>query len=375
MKQKITLKQLYPTTIFISIATGFFTLGILLVAHFNFLKTVPSIILLADVVVSLVIAVIVFMICLVNIWVTNYGNKKYENKKKAIRTSVLLSYLFSTIPLLIGALLMTLFRILAASKLAEYNATTTNPVIQNHHISTLFIVVLFLIILFWFNTPIRFLVNFVVMRDEKIKLELENAQLKIKNIEAACQQLKQQIHPHFLFNSLNTLKVLIKDNPDAEIFLKRLSDFLRASITFNNENVIELREELKFCMDYLELQKVRFGEALQFTVNIPEEIKSGFVPVFSLQQLIENAIKHNALTINSPLIINVEQNSNRVIVSNNIKAKNMPEESTGMGLINLAERYKILSGDEVIIQADSNHFSVSLKILSHETSREHKTIE
>lgn len=368
MKQKITLKQLYKTTILISIATGFFTLGILLVAHFNFLTTVPSIIFLTDVVISLVTTIVIFMICLVNIWVINYGNKKYENKKKAIRTSVLLSYLFSSIPLFIGGLLMTLFRILAASKLAEFNATTANPAIQNHHISALFIVVIFLILLFWFNTPIRFLLNFIVMKDEKIKLELENAQLKIKNIEATCQQLKQQIHPHFLFNSLNTLRVLIKDNPDAEIFLKRLSDFLRASITFNNENVIELREELKFCMDYLELQKVRFGKALQFTVNIPEEIKSGFVPVFSLQQLIENAIKHNALTINYPLLINVEYNNDRVIVTNNIKAKNMTEESTGVGLINLAERYKILSGDEVIIQEDNNLFSVSLKILSHENS-------
>ena len=223
--------------------------------------------------------------------------------------------------------------------------------------------------LFFSNTIISLLLNYVVIVDTKTKLELENAQLKIKNIEATYQQLKQQIHPHFLFNSLNTLNTLIKDNPkNAEVFLKRLSDFLRASIMSNNENIVKLSEELKFCMDYLELQKVRFGEALQYVITIPENVKTGFVPLFSLQQLIENAIKHNALTINSPLLIKIEYNSNRIIVSNNIKAKNITDESTGVGLINLAERYKILSGDEVIIEADSNYFSVSLKILSHENS-------
>jgi two-component system, LytTR family, sensor kinase len=211
--------------------------------------------------------------------------------------------------------------------------------------------------------------DLLLLREKKTMIESENAQLKIKNIEATYNQLKQQIHPHFLFNSLNTLKTLIRKEPkDAEIYLKKLSDFLRASITLNNENLAKLSDELKFCLDYLELQKGRFGEALKYSIEIPEEIKSGFVPVFSVQHLLENAIKHNALTNENPLLIEVKYDNSRIIVTNNIQIKSITEETTGRGLVNLAERYRILSGDEIIFQSDENQFSVSVKILNHEDS-------
>lgn len=219
------------------------------------------------------------------------------------------------------------------------------------------------------NTLILIIQDLMLLREKKAMIESENAQLKIKNIEATYSQLKQQIHPHFLFNSLNTLKSLIRKQPqDAEIYLKKLSDFLRASITLNNENLAKLTDELKFCLDYLELQKGRFGEALKYSVEIPEEAKSGFVPVFSVQHLLENAIKHNALTFENPLLIEVKYDDNRIIVTNNIQIKSITEETTGRGLANLAERYWILSGDEIILKSDDTHFSVSLKILNHEDS-------
>jgi two-component system, LytTR family, sensor kinase len=219
------------------------------------------------------------------------------------------------------------------------------------------------------NSIILIMQDLLLLREKKTMIESENAQLKIKNIEATYNQLKQQIHPHFLFNSLNTLKTLIRKEPkDAEIYLKKLSDFLRASITLNNENLAKLSDELKFCLDYLELQKGRFGEALKYSIEIPEEIKSGFVPVFSVQHLLENAIKHNALTNENPLLIEVKYDNSRIIVTNNIQIKSITEETTGRGLVNLAERYRILSGDEIIFQSDENQFSVSVKILNHEDS-------
>ena len=219
------------------------------------------------------------------------------------------------------------------------------------------------------NTIILIIQDLMLLREKKAIIESENAQLKIKDIEATYNQLKQQIHPHFLFNSLNTLKTLIRKHPeDAEVYLKKLSDFLRASITLNNENLAKLSDELKFCQDYLELQKGRFGEAMKYSIGIPEEAKSGFVPVFSVQHLLENAIKHNALTVENPLLIEVKYDNDRIIVSNNVQVKSPPEETTGRGLANLADRYKILSGDEIIFLSDDTHFSVSLKILSHEDS-------
>ena len=100
-------------------------------------------------------------------------------------------------------------------------------------------------------------------------------------------KLKQQIHPHFLFNSLNTLKALINKSPDdAEDYLIKLSDFLRVTVSTEYDNIVKIKDELKLCLDYLEMQKIRYGEALQFHIDIPEKIvQTGFVPVFSLQLL------------------------------------------------------------------------------------------
>jgi LytS/YehU family sensor histidine kinase len=220
------------------------------------------------------------------------------------------------------------------------------------------------------NSVILIIQNLILLREKQAIMELENVQLKIKNIEATNQQLKQQIHPHFLFNSLNTLKSLIKKKPVvAEEYLLKLSDFLRSSISFGHHNTIGIAEELKFCHDYLEMQKIRFNNALTYAITIPGHIiKDHYLPSFSLQLLAENAIKHNALTDENPLHINFQYAAGRIIVSNNIQKKRSAEPSTGIGLANLAERYRILSGDELIISSTKELFSVNIKILDHESS-------
>ena len=215
------------------------------------------------------------------------------------------------------------------------------------------------------NTIILIIQEIHLIKNKKSMIELENAQLKTKNAEAFYQQLKQQIHPHFLFNSLNILKTLIKKDPDTAIdYVVKLSDFLRMSISSNNVNIIKLEEELKLCSDYSDMQKLRFGNALVYNIDIPENIKSsGSVPVFSIQLLLENAIKHNSLTEESPLLINITYTDNYITVENNIQSKLSFETSTGFGLTNLSERYKILSGNDVIIKSNEKSFSVSIKVL------------
>ncbi|MGD9992207.1 MAG: sensor histidine kinase [Salinivirgaceae bacterium] len=215
------------------------------------------------------------------------------------------------------------------------------------------------------NTVILIILDLILLKEKKTKVEIENAQLRLKNSEALNQQLKQQIHPHFLFNSLNTLKSLINKSPDiAEDYLIRLSDFLRASVSAGKDNIVKVKDEIKMCLDYLEMQKIRYGDALKFYLDIPEELYlTGFVPVFSLQLLCENAIKHNALTIESPLHIQIEFRQGRITVINNLQPKLTTEATTGSGLINLTERYQILSGDEIIIQTTAYQFSVSIKVL------------
>jgi two-component system, LytTR family, sensor kinase len=218
------------------------------------------------------------------------------------------------------------------------------------------------------NTVILIILDLILLKAKKTRIEIENAQLKQKNSEALYQQLKQQIHPHFLFNALNTLKSLINKSPEvAEDYLIKLSDFLRVSVSAGNDNIVKIEEELKLCLGYLEIQKIRYGEALQFTIDIPEEIcETGFVPVFSLQLLSENAIKHNALTNELPLKIKISYEDGRITVINNLQPKLTTETTTGSGLINLAERYKILSGDEIKIHTSANQFSASIKVIKNE---------
>jgi len=215
------------------------------------------------------------------------------------------------------------------------------------------------------NTLIIFGYNFILLQYEKSKADLENSQLKMANMEAANLLLKQQVQPHFLFNALSILKTLYKKDVHAgEAYLVHLANFLRASVSYSHANITRLSDEINFCKTYLEMQRLRFGDALNCVIDIPEKmLLNGFVPSFSIQPLLENAIKHNEVTDEFPLSIKVYQEGEYIIVKNNLQVKENGEVSSGKGLTNLIERYRILSGDEVMIQSDNSTFSVSIKIL------------
>lgn len=241
---------------------------------------------------------------------------------------------------------------------------------SRHSSIHLSILVYVFIICILINTLVIALQNYVIIQDAKVKSDLENFYLKAANADAANQLLRQQIHPHFLFNALNILKSLYRTNTKAgEEYLLHLSDFLRVAVSTNNIKIIPVKDELKLCEDYLQMQKIRFGNALLYTISISEEVlKTKFLPSFSIHPLLENAIKHNELTDESPLHIQIIQEGERIRVSNNLKLKATTEVSTGSGLMNLSERYKILAKDEIIISEGNGFFSVSIKILNHEDS-------
>jgi LytS/YehU family sensor histidine kinase len=220
------------------------------------------------------------------------------------------------------------------------------------------------------NTLIIISQNFVILQHEKSRADKEFSRLKIAHAEAANLLLKQQIHPHFLFNALNTLKSLYRKDTDAgDTYIVHLANFLRASVFKHAAKTSRLDDEFMFLMDYLEMQTIRFGSALVCTVNIPEgSFKNCYLPSFSLQPLLENAIKHNELTEEMPLKVAIYQDSDWIVVSNNLQKKTVRESSTNNGLANLAERYRLLSGDDILINADNNLFSVSIKLLTHEYS-------
>lgn len=312
---------------------------------------------------SLMFLLLSMLISIGNIGLLILLQRKDQNKTRYTFLFYFASILMSTIVIL-GIYKFHRF-------LVEYGIITVPPTPLRVKGSIIYLYMSFQGILI--NGILLLLQNFVIVQDANNKAQLENSRLNTARSEAAYQLLLQQIHPHFLFNALNILKSLIKKSPDkAEDYLVSLSDFLRGSISGNKRGVAPLQDEVKLCIDYLEMQKVRFGNAISFYFDIKDENNPRKVlPVFSLQPLLENVIKHNELTESAPLNIEVRQEGDWISVINNIQLKSLLEYSTGSGLANLSERYKLLSGDEIEIHNNGITFSVSLKILNDE-DRNHR---
>ncbi|ANF49122.1 hypothetical protein A0O34_00480 [Chryseobacterium glaciei] len=234
------------------------------------------------------------------------------------------------------------------------------------HFGELRWVIIYTMIAVFLNMFIFALHDFVIIRRAKIQADLENYRLQMRNTEAENLILKQQIHPHFLFNALNTLKVLYnKDHEMGEQYLFRLSDFLRASVSHSKASTSTFEEELAICKNYLEMQKIRFNSSLDWEIIINDnESLNRKVPSFSLQPLVENAIKHNALTIEKPLRVKICQQNDIIEISNNINKKKYNESSLKSGLSNLSERYRLLTGQDIIVRNNNEVFSVLFKFVS-----------
>jgi two-component system LytT family sensor kinase len=231
---------------------------------------------------------------------------------------------------------------------------------SDNHLSPLYYAV-------FFNAISLLSIELIISRYEKSRMKLENAELKMMSLQAQHEKLKNQLHPHFLFNSLNALKTLIRRNPVlAESYLLKLSDFLRFSISHNERNIVSLREELKFSLYYLEMQKIRFRDSLSYQVDESlNTMKEAMVPVFSLQLLLENAIRHNALTSEAPLFISIRyMTPDWLVVENNLSEKLNIEPGTGLGLKNLSDRYMLLGDQDIQVNVNSNNFRVYIKLLS-----------
>jgi LytS/YehU family sensor histidine kinase len=198
---------------------------------------------------------------------------------------------------------------------------------------------------------------------------LRNIQLlKQEKIQFQFQVLRNQINPHFLFNSFNTLISTIEDNPKMAVsYVEHLSEFFRNIVNYRDTDVISVGEELTLMETYFYLQQKRFGDHLRMEVNIAEETKKHtFIPPLTLQLLMENAIKHNAVSKEAPLLVDLVTEGDYIIVRNNINLKRSREASSGMGLQNIVNRYNLLTKEPVTIANDGKHFTVSLPTLKQE---------
>jgi sensor histidine kinase YesM len=176
------------------------------------------------------------------------------------------------------------------------------------------------------------------------------------------ETLKNQINPHFLFNSLNTLSSLIPTNPEkAEAFTQKLSVIYRYILENREAETVTLEQEVEFVKYYYFLQKIRDEEKIELTIEI-ENMNCRVLPV-SLQLLVENAFKHNSATRESPLKISIIQKSGFIEVRNNLQPKKQLSPASGLGLKNLAERVKLHSGKALVIEKTGHEFVVKMPLV------------
>jgi sensor histidine kinase YesM len=196
--------------------------------------------------------------------------------------------------------------------------------------------------------------------------ELNAEKLHKERVQAQYDALKSQVNPHFLFNSLNALTNLVYEDQDkAAKFIKQLSDVYRYVLDSKDKEIVPLADELRFLESYLFLQRIRFGEKLTAEITLHGTITS--VAPLALQMLVENAIKHNEISIDNPLHIKVYADEEFLIVENAINRKtSQSEPSSGMGLENIRKRYDILSTRKVEVLSNEKKFIVKLPFLNIE---------
>lgn len=216
--------------------------------------------------------------------------------------------------------------------------------------------VISLIIFYFYNTNL--------ISTNWIKSIEKNEELKRENLQAKYEALKNQVNPHFLFNSLNTLSGLVEQKPElATDFIKKLSDIYRYVLEQNDKELVSIQEEMKFVEDYIFLSQMRFGKGLLFNSRLNKNQNFQVAPL-GIQMMVENAIKHNIISDDMPLKIEMEIEDGFVFVKNNLqKKKSIHSGKEPLGLANLKNRYEYLSGVAVEVIESEGQFIVKLPLI------------
>lgn len=194
---------------------------------------------------------------------------------------------------------------------------------------------------------------------------METEELKRITAQAELQLVKSQINPHFLFNNLNVLSTLVlQNNLEANKFIEAFSKVYRYILNTHDKELVEISTELNHLQPYIFLLEKRFADGLSIKINIAEKHRQRYIIPASLQMLIENAIKHNIVSRNKPLHIDVHINgTDTIVVSNNLQSRETVERSSQVGLNNIRKRYMLVSNREVTVQKNQSTFTVELPLL------------
>ena len=226
-------------------------------------------------------------------------------------------------------------------------------------------VVIFRTILFLFicASLIMALLELRYIKDEKKELRELSQRLEKENIETLYNSLKQQVNPHFLFNSLSVLSSLIHyDIKKADAFIEHFSDIYRYVLEMNQYKLVSLQQEMSFLDSYLFLQRIRFGENINVKSSIDKETALQQIPPLSLQLIFENILKHNVISSEYPMSIEIKIEEGWLIIKNSLKEK-PGQNSSGVGIPNLKEKYKLLNASPPLFLNKGDHFQVRLPLL------------
>lgn len=263
---------------------------------------------------------------------------------------------------IIGTIVYTVPVVLGINYIVFVFINGTNPAEffeGNNFFIHLFYIILSLLVATFLHAK-----DFMINWKKSVSQESTKQEIVAKTETAKFESLKNQLDPHFLFNSLNVLTSLIGENPNqAEKFTTKLSKVYRYVLEQRNKDLVPIEEELKFAKTYMELLGMRFEDAVKF--NIPDTISNNDLKIvpLSLQLLLENAVKHNVVSTSKPLTISIYQEDNYLIIENNINPKEAIGKSTKVGLQNIADRYGLITPKGVKIENNNKTFKVSLPLL------------
>ncbi|MDY0082792.1 MAG: histidine kinase [Ignavibacteriaceae bacterium] len=270
--------------------------------------------------------VFAFILVFLNLKIINYLDKHFSLPEKLL-IRIPIEFLFAVS----AAVLIGISITLVAGTLMPYKDGMLKNVINNSLITSVLNLIIITVIetIIWFRRS-----QISLVKAER--LEKENSQIRF-------EILKDQLNPHFLFNSLNALSSLIKKDSDkAQNFVDEFSSVYRYTLDVIEKPVVELREEIDFARSFLYLQKIRFDNAVDMEINIDAAKLSFLVPPLAVQTLLENIFKHNKAVLNKPLKIKIYNEDDMLVIVNNLQPKVKGTDSKGVGLTNLGKRYELL---------------------------------
>jgi len=286
-----------------------------------------------------------------NIIFFNYLERlKWEKGTMAKRISV--GILGSTLITIVGLFLIRM------SISVFYEGSSFIPYFENERLENFYFGI-------WASLSVVITFHVIYFYNKYQKTKVKESQIVAKTETAKFESLKNQLDPHFLFNSLNVLTSLIGENPlQAEKFTTKLSKVYRYVLEQKDKDLISLEEELMFAKSYMQLLQMRFEDAIEY--SIPEKVSDEELKIvpLSLQLLLENAVKHNVIKSSDPLRIKIYEADGYLCVENTINPKASLEKSTKVGLKNITQRYELVSSNNVVIEKDDKIFKVKLPLLT-----------